>query len=66
LLIDQLFDERGLATLLLLSKTCAAVHLKQGDTSGVERPIELALIRQQLTTAVERGSAASGFLTSAR
>lgn len=64
-LIDQLFDEREAGdTLLLLSKACAALK-EQGDASGVERPIELALIRQQLTAALEQGSAASGFLTGA-
>lgn len=64
-LVDQLFDEREAGdTLLLLSKACAALK-EQGDASGVERPIELALIRQQLTTALEQGSAASGFLTGA-
>lgn len=64
-LIDQLFDEREAGdTLLLLSKACAALK-EQADASGVERPIELALIRQQLTSALEQGSAASGFLTGA-
>jgi exodeoxyribonuclease V gamma subunit len=47
-----------------LSKACAALK-EQADASGVERPIELALIRQQLTAALEQGSAASGFLTGA-
>lgn len=65
LLIDALFDEREAGdTLLLLSKACAALK-EQGEASGVERPIELALIRQQLTSALEQGSAASGFLTGA-
>lgn len=65
LLIDQLFDEREAGdTLLLLSKACAALQ-EQAVASGVERPIELALIRQQLTAALEQGSAASGFLTGA-
>jgi exodeoxyribonuclease V gamma subunit len=64
-LIDQLFDEREAGdTLLLLSKACAALQ-EQAVASGVERPIELALIRQQLTAALEQGSAASGFLTGA-
>ncbi|HEX5840989.1 MAG TPA: exodeoxyribonuclease V subunit gamma [Pseudomonas sp.] len=64
-LIDQLFDEREAGdTLLLLSKACAALK-EQATASGVERPIELALIRQQLTSALEQGSAASGFLTGA-
>jgi exodeoxyribonuclease V gamma subunit len=65
LLIDQLFDEREAGdTLLLLSKACAALQ-EQATASGVERPIELTLIRQQLTAALEQGSAASGFLTGA-
>ncbi|WP_298185254.1 exodeoxyribonuclease V subunit gamma [uncultured Pseudomonas sp.] len=64
-LIDQLFDEREAGdTLLLLSKACAALQ-EQATASGVERPIELALIRQQLTAALEQGSATSGFLTGA-
>lgn len=64
-LIDSLFDEREAGdTLLLLSQACAALH-EQALASGVERPIELALIRQQLTAALEQGSAASGFLTGA-
>lgn len=64
-LIDQMFDEREAGdTLLLLSKACAALQ-EQATASGVERPIELALIRQQLTAALEQGSAASGFLTGA-
>ncbi|WP_405119662.1 exodeoxyribonuclease V subunit gamma [Pseudomonas leptonychotis] len=64
-LIDQLFDEREAGdTLLLLSKASAALQ-EQATASGVERPIELALIRQQLTAALEQGSAASGFLTGA-
>jgi exodeoxyribonuclease V gamma subunit len=64
-LIDLLFDEREAGeTLLLLSKACAALQ-EQATASGVTRPIELALIRQQLTAALEQGSAASGFLTGA-
>jgi exodeoxyribonuclease V gamma subunit len=64
-LIDALFDEREAGdTLLLLSKACAALK-EQATASGIERPIELALIRQQLTAALEQGSAASGFLTGA-
>lgn len=64
-LIDQVFDEREAGdTLLLLSKASAALQ-EQATASGVERPIELALIRQQLTAALEQGSAASGFLTGA-
>ncbi len=62
-LIDELFDEREAGdTLLLLSKSCAALR-EQALAAGIERPLELALIRQQLTAALEQGSAASGFLT---
>lgn len=64
-LIDQLFDEREAGdTLLLLAKACAALK-EQADASGIERPLELALVRQQLTSALEQGSGASGFLTGA-
>src|SRR3989338_2604954 len=64
-LIDELFDEREAGdTLLLLSKACAALR-EQALGAGIERPLELALIRQQLTAALEQGSGASGFLTGA-
>jgi exodeoxyribonuclease V gamma subunit len=64
-LIDKLFDEREAGdTLLLLSKACAALA-EQATASGIERPLELALIRQQLSAALEQGSGASGFLTGA-
>lgn len=64
-LIDELFDEREAGdTLLLLAKACAALK-EQADASGIERPLELALVRQQLTAALEQGSGASGFLTGA-
>ncbi|SDU35196.1 DNA helicase/exodeoxyribonuclease V, gamma subunit [Pseudomonas pohangensis] len=64
-LIDQLFDERLAGdTLLVLSKACAALH-EQAVASGISRPLPLALIRQQLTAALEQGSSASGFLTGA-
>ena len=64
-LIDQLFDERQAGdTLLVLSKACATLH-EQALSSGIQRPIELSLIRQQLTAALEQGSSASGFLTGA-
>ncbi|MDM8348887.1 exodeoxyribonuclease V subunit gamma [Pseudomonas sp. sp1636] len=64
-LIDGLFDEREAGdTLLLLSRACAALH-EQALAAGIERPLELALIRQQLSAALEQGSGASGFLTGA-
>lgn len=64
-LIDELFDEREAGdTLLLLSKACAALR-EQALAAGIKRPLELALIRQQLTAALEQGSGASGFLTGA-
>lgn len=64
-LIDTLFDERSAGeTLLLLSKACAALR-EQGEAAGIARPLELALVRQQLAAALEQGSGASGFLTGA-
>jgi exodeoxyribonuclease V gamma subunit len=64
-LLDDLLDEREAGdTLLLLSKACAALR-EQGLAAGIERPLELALIHQQLTSALEQGSGASGFLTGA-
>lgn len=64
-LVDDLFDEREAGdTLLLLSRACAALQ-DQALASGIERPLELALIRQQLTAALEQGGGASGFLTGA-
>ncbi|TBU91189.1 exodeoxyribonuclease V subunit gamma [Phytopseudomonas dryadis] len=64
-LIDNLFDEREAGdTLLLLSRACAALQ-EQAQAAGIERPLELALIRQQLTSALEQGGGASGFLTGA-
>ncbi|WP_137886059.1 exodeoxyribonuclease V subunit gamma [Pseudomonas sp. 2FE] len=64
-LIDGLFDEREAGdTLLLLSQACAALR-DQATAAGIERPLELALVRQQLSAALEQGSGASGFLTGA-
>jgi exodeoxyribonuclease V gamma subunit len=64
-LVDNLFDEREAGdTLLLLSRACAALQ-DQATAAGIERPLELALVRQQLTSALEQGSGASGFLTGA-
>lgn len=64
-LIDALFDERESGdTLLLLSQACAALT-RQAEDSAITRPVELALVRQQLGTALESGSGASGFLTGA-
>ncbi|WP_447587956.1 exodeoxyribonuclease V subunit gamma [Aquipseudomonas campi] len=64
-LIDSLFDEREAGdTLLLLSQACAALT-RQAIDAGIERPLELALVRQQLTAALEAGGGASGFLTGA-
>ena len=62
-LIDNLLDEREAGEhLLLLSQACAALG-KQAIDAGISRPLELALIRQQLTTALEQGSGGGGFLT---
>ncbi len=64
-MIDELFDEREAGdTLLLLSKACAALN-EQAEAAGIERPIEMALIRQQLSAALDQGNSASGFLTGA-
>lgn len=64
-LIDALFDEREAGdTLLLLSQACAALA-RQAEDSAITRPVELALVRQQLGAALEGGSGASGFLTGA-
>lgn len=64
-LIDSLFDEREAGdTLLLLSQACAALA-RQATDAGITRPLELALVRQQLGTALEAGGGASGFLTGA-
>jgi len=64
-LIDALFDEREAGdTLLQLSQACAALGRQAAD-AGIARPLELALVRQQLGSALESGSGASGFLTGA-
>jgi len=64
-LIDSVFDEGESGdTLLLLSKACAALQ-DQARAAGIERPLDLALIRQQLSAALEQGNGASGFLTGA-
>lgn len=64
-LIDGLFDEREAGdTLLLLSQACAALARQAAD-AGIARPLELALVRQQLGAALEAGGGASGFLTGA-
>lgn len=64
-LIDQLFDEREAGdTLLLLSQACGALR-EQAEAAGIERPLELALVRQHLVAALDQGSGASGFLTGA-
>lgn len=64
-LVDALFDEREAGdTLLLLSQACAALGRQAAD-AGIQRPVELALVRQQLGSALESGSGASGFLTGA-
>jgi exodeoxyribonuclease V gamma subunit len=64
-LVDDLFDEREAGdSLLLLSRACAALA-EQAAASGIQRPLELALIRQQLSAALEAGGGAAGFLTGA-
>lgn len=64
-LIDQLFDEREAGeTLLLLFQACGELR-KQGEAALITRPVELALVRQQLVAALDAGGGASGFLTGA-
>lgn len=64
-LLDELFDEREAGeTLLTLSQACAALR-EQAAAAGLERPVELELVRQQLTAALQQGGGASGFLTGA-
>ena len=64
-LIDQLFDEREAGdTLLLLSQACGDLR-KQAEAAGIERPIDMSLVRQQLVAALDAGNGASGFLTGA-
>ncbi|WP_313024055.1 exodeoxyribonuclease V subunit gamma [Pseudomonas lopnurensis] len=65
LLIDSLFDEREAGdTLLLLSQACAALR-EQARAADLERPIEVELLHQQLSAALQQGGGASGFLTGA-
>ncbi|MCW3147536.1 exodeoxyribonuclease V subunit gamma [Stutzerimonas stutzeri] len=65
LLIDSLFDEREAGdTLLLLSRACASLR-EQAQAADLERPIELELVHQQLSAALQQGGGASGFLTGA-
>ncbi|MBM7062585.1 exodeoxyribonuclease V subunit gamma [Pseudomonas sp. UL073] len=64
-LIDTLFDESEAGdSLLLLSQACAALR-EQAQAAGIQRPLELALVRQQLGALLEAGGGASGFLTGA-
>lgn len=64
-LIDSLFDEREAGdTLLLLSQACAALR-EQAQAADLTRPIDLELVHQQLSAALQQGGGASGFLTGA-
>lgn len=64
-LLDNLFDEREAGdTLLLLSQACASLR-DQAQAADLERPIELELVHQQLSAALQQGGGASGFLTGA-
>ncbi|MFL9814098.1 exodeoxyribonuclease V subunit gamma [Stutzerimonas sp. VN223-3] len=64
-LLDTLFDEREAGdTLLLLSQACASLR-DQAQAADLERPIELELVHQQLSAALQQGGGASGFLTGA-
>lgn len=65
LLIDSLFDEREAGdTLLVLSQACTALR-EQAIAAELTRPIELELVHQQLSAALQQGGGASGFLTGA-
>lgn len=65
LLLDTLFNEREAGdTLLLLSQACASLR-DQAQAADLERPIELELVHQQLSAALQQGGGASGFLTGA-
>ncbi|MDT4821073.1 RecBCD enzyme subunit RecC [compost metagenome] len=64
-LLDALFDESEAGDhLLLLSQACAALR-EQALAAGIQRPVELELVRQQLGALLEQGGGASGFLTGA-
>ena len=64
-LIDSLFDEREAGdTLLVLSQACTALR-EQALAAELSRPIELELVHQQLSAALQQGGGASGFLTGA-
>jgi exodeoxyribonuclease V gamma subunit len=64
-LLDALFDEREAGdTLLLLSQACASLR-DQGQAADMDRPIDLELVHQQLSAALQQGGGASGFLTGA-
>ncbi|MEG4316910.1 exodeoxyribonuclease V subunit gamma [Pseudomonas sp. FIP_A4] len=65
LLLDELFDEREAGdTLLLLSQACAALR-EQAQAADLARPIEVELVHQQLSAALQQGGGAAGFLTGA-
>lgn len=65
MLIDSLFDEREAGdTLLQLSQACAALR-EQAQAAGLERPLDVELVHQQLSAALQQGGGASGFLTGA-
>ncbi|MCQ4235813.1 exodeoxyribonuclease V subunit gamma [Pseudomonas stutzeri] len=65
LLLDELFDEREAGdTLLLLSQACAALR-EQAQAADLVQPIEVELVHQQLSAALQQGGGASGFLTGA-
>ncbi len=62
-LLEQLFDEREAGeTLLLLTRACTALR-DQAVASGLQQPVALELVRQQLTGVLEQGSGSVGFLT---
>lgn len=64
-LLDLLFDEREAGdTLLLLSQACAALRV-HAEAARIQRPLPVALVRQQLMVTLEQGGSVGGFLTGA-
>lgn len=62
-LIDEFFDEESAGeTLVLLAQACNELR-EQARAAQIERPLELALVRQRLVAALEQSSSGTGFLT---
>lgn len=64
-LIDAFFDEEQAGeALVTLAAACNALR-EQAQAADIQRPLELALVRQRMVAALDQGSASSGFLTGA-